>query len=157
MSSGDRTPYEVLAVRLGMAGQALTGHCNIEHFELFRLMEKYGKPRGGGMEAALLAAEERIKELEYAEYMSKARGDVLAEINDELRGKNEIAAKSYELMQERIRALEEALREFTQAGVEYGAPRYLTIQVGREQMEAARALLSTAKPIPTNPEKKETP
>lgn len=57
MSSGDRTSYEILAVQLGMAGQALTGNANIEHADLFRLSEEHGRTGGLEAEANRLRAE----------------------------------------------------------------------------------------------------
>jgi hypothetical protein len=57
MSSGDRTPYEILAVQLGMAGQAINGNANIEHADLFRLSEEHGRTGGLEAEANRLRAE----------------------------------------------------------------------------------------------------
>ena len=53
----------------------------------------------------------------------------------------EAAQTELSTLRARVGELEECLREFAQAGVEYGAPRYLTIQIGREQMEQARRIL----------------
>lgn len=103
MSTGERTSYELLAVRLGMACRALTGNADADHATLYRLSEVYGAR--GGLVAEIDALNARASALRQiavddnaAVYQLRAENDRLSAYVEGLDNKAEALQKALDDM-----------------------------------------------------------